>query len=158
MHLAADAIPLGLRVSGQQVPQLLVRLGVCLVVSSLGFLEHLGSLLNLHLAVRNVNRRQDGVSRLQGFLEILQCRLLFCNSLGVNVTLLRQPFLLDNTEDRNYVRDVFLVVPMEEDRNDDVGVVGKLVWELLGSLTFNTAGSSLGVMTSTIGTYGMGGG
>ncbi len=49
VHLAADAIPLGLRVTGQQVPQLLVRLGDCLVVSSLGFLEHLGSWLNLHL-------------------------------------------------------------------------------------------------------------
>jgi hypothetical protein len=35
-------------------------------------------------------------------------------------------FLLDDTEDRNYVRDVFLIVPTGEDRNADVGVVGKL--------------------------------
>jgi hypothetical protein len=126
VHLVADAIPLGLRITGQQVPQLLVRLGDCLVVSSLGFLEHLGSLLNVHLASRNVNRRQDGVLRLQGFLEILQCRLPFYNSLGVHATLLLQPFLLDDPEDRNYVRDVFLVVPMGEDRNTDVGVVRKL--------------------------------
>ncbi len=115
MHFAADAIPLGLRVTGQQVPQLLVQLGNCLVVSSLGFLEHLGSLLNLHLASRNVNRRQDGVLRLQGFLEFLQRRLPFCNSLGIHATLLLQPFLLDNPEDHNYVRDVFLVVPTGED-------------------------------------------
>jgi hypothetical protein len=54
MHLAADAIPLGLCVTGQQVPQLLVRLGVCLIVSLLGFLEHLLGLLNLHLASRNI--------------------------------------------------------------------------------------------------------
>ncbi len=47
MHLAADAIPLGLRVTGQQVPQLLIRLGDCLVVSLLGFLEHLLGLLTL---------------------------------------------------------------------------------------------------------------
>ncbi len=111
VHLAADAIQLGLRVTGQQVPQLLIRLGYCLVVSSLGFLEHLGSLLNLHLASRNVNRRQDGVLRLQGFLEILQRRLPFCNSLGVHTTLFLQPFLLDDPEDHNYVHDVFLVVP-----------------------------------------------
>ena len=126
MHLAADAIPLGLSITGQQVPQLLVRLGNCLVLSSLGFLEHLGSLLNLHLASHNVNRRQDGVSRLHNFLEILQCRLLFCNSLGVHATLLWQPFLLDDTDDRNYVHDVFLVVPTEEDRYADVGVIRKL--------------------------------
>ncbi len=56
VYLAADAIPLGLCVAGQQVPQLLVRLGDCLVVSSLGFLEHLGSLLNLHLAGLNIHR------------------------------------------------------------------------------------------------------
>jgi hypothetical protein len=49
-HLAADAIPLGLCVAGQQVPQLLIRLGDCLVVSLLGFVEHLFGLLNLHLA------------------------------------------------------------------------------------------------------------
>jgi hypothetical protein len=56
---------------GQQVPQLLVRLGNCLVVSILSFLEHLLSLLNLHLASRDDNGRQEGVSRLRGFLEIL---------------------------------------------------------------------------------------
>jgi hypothetical protein len=54
VHLPADAIPLGLCVAGQQVPQLLVRLGDCLVMSLLGFLEHLLGLLNLHLAVRNI--------------------------------------------------------------------------------------------------------
>ncbi len=54
MHLAADAFPLGLCVAGQQVPQLLVRLGNCLVVSLLGLLEHLLSLLNLHLVGRNI--------------------------------------------------------------------------------------------------------
>ncbi len=40
VHLAADAIPLGLCVTGQQVPQLLIQLGDCLVVSLLGLLEH----------------------------------------------------------------------------------------------------------------------
>ncbi len=54
VHLAADAIPLGLCIAGQQVSQLLVRLCDCLVVSLLGFLEHLLGLLNLHLASRNI--------------------------------------------------------------------------------------------------------
>ncbi len=59
-------------------------------------------------------------------MEILQRRWPFCNSLGVHATLLWQPFLLVDTEDHNYVRDVFLVVPMGEDRDADVGVVRKL--------------------------------
>jgi hypothetical protein len=57
VHLAADAIPLGLCVARQQVPQLLVLLGNYLVVSLLGLLEHLLSLLNLHLAGRNIYGR-----------------------------------------------------------------------------------------------------
>jgi hypothetical protein len=69
-------------------------------------------------------------------MEILQRLLPFHNSLGVHATLLRQPFLLDDPEDRNYVRVVFLVVPSGEDRNADVGLVGKLDledgWILLG--------------------------
>ncbi len=73
MHLVADTIPLGLRVTGQQVPQLLVRLGGCLVVSLLGFLEHMLCLLNLHLVGRNINACQYGFPRTRGFLEILQC-------------------------------------------------------------------------------------
>jgi hypothetical protein len=55
VHLMADAIPLGLCVTGQKVPQLLVPLDNCLVVSYLGFLEHLLSLLNLHLVGCNIN-------------------------------------------------------------------------------------------------------
>ncbi len=44
----------------------------------------------------------------------------------MHATLLVQSFLLDNPEDRNYVRDVFLVVPTGEDRYADVGIVRKL--------------------------------
>ncbi len=73
VHLAAEVIPLGLRITGQEVPQLLVRLGDCLVVSLLGFLEHLLGGLNLHLAGLNINVCRDGVLRTHGFLEILQC-------------------------------------------------------------------------------------
>jgi hypothetical protein len=73
VHLAADAIPLRLCIAGQQVPQLLIRLSNCLVMSLPGFLEHLLGLLNLHLAGRNIYGRQDGVLRFRGFLEILQC-------------------------------------------------------------------------------------
>ncbi len=53
VHLTADVIPLGLCIAGQQFLQLLVPLGDCLVLSLLGFLEHLLGLLNLHLVGRN---------------------------------------------------------------------------------------------------------
>jgi hypothetical protein len=50
MHLASNAIPLGLLITGQEVPQLLLCLGNCLLMSLLGFLKHLLGLLNFHLA------------------------------------------------------------------------------------------------------------
>ncbi len=111
MHLTADAIPLELCVAGQQVPQLLVRLGGCFVVSLLGLLEHLLSLLNLHLVGRNIYGCQDGVSRFRGHLEILQCLGPSYNSLGKNLVLLGQPLLFNHLEDCNNVCKVFLVVP-----------------------------------------------
>ncbi len=50
MLLAANEIPLGLRITGQEVPQKFIRLGNYLVVNLLGFLEHLLSLPNVQLA------------------------------------------------------------------------------------------------------------
>jgi hypothetical protein len=126
VHLAADAIPLGLCIAGQQVPQLLIRLSDCLVVNLLGFLEHLDSLLNLHLARRNIHRHQDGVPRLCGFLEILQCLGPSHNSLGKNLALLGQPLLFNHLEDCKYVRKVFLIVPTGVNRHAEVGRVRKL--------------------------------
>jgi hypothetical protein len=120
VHFAADAISSGLCITGQQVPQLLVRLGYCLVVSLLGFLEHLNHLLNLHLAGLNINRRQDGVSRLRGFLEILECLEPSYNSLGEYPALLEQPLLLDYAKDCNNVHNVFLGVPPGENRDTEV--------------------------------------
>ncbi len=99
VHLAADTIPLGLCITKQEVPQLLVRLGSCLVVSLLGFLEHLLSLLNLHLAGLNINIYRDRVLSIRGFEEILQCTRLIFNSLGKHPTLLAQPFLINDLED-----------------------------------------------------------
>ncbi len=55
VHLAANAISLELCITGQQVPQLLVSLGDCLVMSLLGFLEHLLGPLNLHLVGHNIH-------------------------------------------------------------------------------------------------------
>jgi hypothetical protein len=122
VHLAADAIPLGLCVVGQQVPHLLVRISDCLVMSLLGFLEHLTSLLNLHLAGRNIHRRQDSVPRLRSFLEILQRLGPSCNSLGKNSALLGQPLLFNHSKDCA----VFLIVPTGVNRHAEVGCVGKL--------------------------------
>jgi hypothetical protein len=126
VHFVADVIPLGLCVAGQQVPQLLVRLGDCLVVSLLGFLEHLMSLLNLHLVGCNVYRHQDGVSKLCGFLEILQHLGPACFSLGENSALLGQPLWFNHLEDCNNVCEVFLVVPTGVNGHAEVGRVRKL--------------------------------
>jgi hypothetical protein len=132
MHLMADTIPLGLRVTGQQVPQLLIQLGECLAVSLLGFLEHLLGLLNLHLVGHNIYGCQDGVSRFHGFLEILQRLGPSHNSLGKNLALLGQPLLFDHLEDRNNVREVFLIVPTGVDGHAEVGRIRKLDLEDLG--------------------------
>jgi hypothetical protein len=132
MHLAADAIPLGLCIAGQQVPQLLVRLGNCLVVSLLGLLEHLLSLLNLHLAGRNIYGCRDNVSRFRGFLEIFQRLGPSYNSLGKHSALLGQPLLFNHLEDCNNVRKVFLIVPTGIDGHAEVGHVRKLDLEDLG--------------------------
>jgi hypothetical protein len=126
MHLAADAIPLGLCITGQEVPQLLVHLGDCLVVSLLGFLEHLLSLLNLHLAGLNINVCRDGVLGTRGLNKILQCLRPLYNSLGKHSTLLGQPFLINDLEDCNDVCEVFLGVPMGVNRHVEVGLVRKL--------------------------------
>ncbi len=131
VHLAADGIPLGLCVAGQQVPQLLVQLGNCLVVSLLGLLEHLLSLLNLHLVGCNIYGCRDGVSRFRGFLEILQRLGPSYNSLGKNLAL-GQPLLFDHLEDCNNVREVFLIVPTRVDGHAEVGRVRKLDLEDLG--------------------------
>jgi hypothetical protein len=50
VHLTADQIPFGLRVTGQELPKKLVRLGNSLVVSLPGFLKHLLGLAKLQLA------------------------------------------------------------------------------------------------------------
>jgi hypothetical protein len=126
MHLEADAIPLGLCVTGQQVPQLLLRLSNCLAMSLLGFLEHLLGLLNLHLVGRNINTCQDSFLRTRSFLEILECLLPLHNSLGKHLALLGQPLLFDDTEDCNDVWKVFLVVLMGVRRHTEVQYIWKL--------------------------------
>ncbi len=54
MHLAANMIPLGLWIAGQEVLQLLVEFDNCLFMRVLEILEQLLGLLNLHLAGRDV--------------------------------------------------------------------------------------------------------
>jgi hypothetical protein len=132
VHLTTDAIPLGLCVARQQVPQLLVRLGDSLVVSLLGLLEHLLSLLNLHLTGHNIYGCQDGVSKFCSFLEILQHFGPSYNSLGEHFALLGQPLLFDHLEDSNNVCEVFIVVPTGVDGHAEVGCVRKLDLEDLG--------------------------
>ncbi len=80
-------------------------------MSLLSFLEHLLGLLNLHLVGCNIYACQDGVLRTRGFMEILQRLRPFLDSLGKHPTLLGQPLLIDDLEDRNNVQKVFLIVP-----------------------------------------------
>ncbi len=72
MHLVANAVLLGLHVARQEISQLLVDFGDCLVMSLLDILEQLLGLLNLHLVGRDVNSRQDSVLRPRSFQETLQ--------------------------------------------------------------------------------------
>ncbi len=55
-------------------------------------------------------------------MEILQRLRPFRNSLGEHLALLGQPLLLDDSEDRNNVREVFLFVPAGEDGHAEVAV------------------------------------
>jgi hypothetical protein len=126
VHLAADAIPLGLCVARQQVPQLLVHLGDYLILSFLGFLEHLSSLLNLYLASRNIHRHRGSVLQFHGFLEILQHLNPSCNSLGKHSALLGQPLLFNHSKGCNCVHEVFLIDPTRVNRHAEVGRIMKL--------------------------------
>jgi hypothetical protein len=126
MHLAADAIPLGLCITEQGVSQLLLCLGDCLFVSLMKILEHLFGLLNLHLGGLNVDVHSDSALRSRGFKEILQHARLPSNSLGKLPTLCAQPFLVDDTEDCNYVCKVFLGVTTGVYGHVEVGIVWKL--------------------------------
>ncbi len=94
-HLATNAIPLGLQVTGQEVPQKLVRLGNYLVVSLLNFLEHLLGLLNLQLAGLHIILRQDGSPGQSSLQEILKCSSQLFNSLVQLPTLYVKSLLLD---------------------------------------------------------------
>jgi hypothetical protein len=67
MHLVANAVPLGLRIAGQEVLQLLLDFGDCLVMSLLEILEQLLGLLNLHHAGCDVDSCRDSVLRPSGF-------------------------------------------------------------------------------------------
>jgi hypothetical protein len=95
-------------------------------MSLLGFLEHLLSLLNLHLAGCNINVHRDGFLKICGFLEILQCLRPPYNSLGEHPTLLGQPLLVNDLEDCNNVCKVFLSVSTGVKRHTKVEIVQKL--------------------------------
>jgi hypothetical protein len=95
-HLAANAIQLGLHVIGQEVPQKLVRLGNCLIMSVLGFLEHLLGMLNLQLVGLHVIIQQDGSPGPSSLQEILQGSSQLVNSLGQLPALCSKSLLLDD--------------------------------------------------------------
>jgi hypothetical protein len=82
VHLAANAILLGLCVTRQEVSQKLVLFGDCLIVSLLGFMEHLFGLLNLQFAGPHIIIGGDGSLGPSSLQEILQHSCQLVNSLG----------------------------------------------------------------------------
>ena len=96
MHLAANKILLGLQITRQEVPQERVRLGNCLVVLLLGFLEHLLGLLDLQLAGLHVIIRQDGFLGPSSLQEILEHPGQLHNSLPKLPALYVETLLLDD--------------------------------------------------------------
>jgi hypothetical protein len=110
VHLMANIILLGLHIVGQEAPRLLVCLGNSLVVSLLGFLEHLMGLLNLHLVGLNITIWQISVPEPSGFEEFCQHFGLPHNSHSELPTLCIQTLLLDDAKDCNNVHKVFLGV------------------------------------------------
>jgi hypothetical protein len=84
----------GLRVTGQEVPQNFLRLGNCLVVNLLGFLEHLLSLPNLQLAGLHIILG-DSTLGPSSLLEILQHFGQLVNRLGQLPALNVEPLLAD---------------------------------------------------------------
>ena len=125
VHLGANAIPLGLRIPGQEVPQKLVRLGNCLVLSLLGFLEYLLGLLSLHLAGLHVNIQQDGSLGTIILQGILQGSRQLNNSLAQLPALRVKAFLLDDAENSDNVCKAFLLVPLEKFGHVEVGPIRK---------------------------------
>ncbi len=117
-----------------EVPQKLIHLGDCLVVSLLGFLEHLLGMLNLQLAGLHVIIQQDGSPGPSSLQEILQGSSQLVNSLGQLPALCVESLLLD---DGNNVRKVFLSVPSGEDGHIKDGPIGKFhlqsIWRFLDS-------------------------
>jgi hypothetical protein len=82
VHIAANMIPLGLHITRQEVPQKIIHLGNCLVVSLLGFLEHLLGMLNLQLVGLHIILGQDGRLGPSSLQKILQHSWQLVNSLG----------------------------------------------------------------------------
>ncbi len=123
VHLAANTIPLGLRITGQEVPQLLVRLDDCLIILLLGFLEYLLHLLDFQLAGLHIIIQQDNVLGPSSLQVNLEHPGQLHNSLSMLPALYIQPLLLDNAEARNNMCKVFLGVPMGVDGHVEDGTI-----------------------------------
>jgi hypothetical protein len=130
VHLLENAIPLELRITGQEVPQKLVRLGNSLIVSLLGFLEHLLGMHNLHLARLLVILGGCTLGP-NWLLEILQGSGQLVNNLGQLPTLHVESFLVDETYDCNDMHKVFFGISLGEDGNVEDGPIRKLDLEAL---------------------------
>jgi hypothetical protein len=96
VHLTANMIPLGLSIPRQEVHQKSLRLGNCLAVNFLGFLDHLSSLPNIQLASLHVILG-DSTLRPSSLLKILQHSSQLVYSLGQLPALHVESLLADET-------------------------------------------------------------
>ncbi len=111
VYLTANANPLGLCITGQEVPQKLLHLGNSLAVSHLGILEHLLGMPDLQLASFQFIFGGCTLGP-NSLLEIVYCSGQLVNSLGQLPALHVESLLVDLMKDRNDMDKIFLVVPL----------------------------------------------
>jgi hypothetical protein len=149
VHLAANVIPLGLHITGQEVPQKLVHLSNFLAVSFLGFLEHLLGLLNLQQAGLHIILGLDGSLGPSSLLEIFNVPASLSTALASFLHFTSSPFWLMRCRTATTCASYSLVYPRE--KMDMLKTVPS------GSLILRVSGASLVFTRSIGGTYGMGG-
>jgi hypothetical protein len=127
VHLAANTIPSGLCVTGQQVPQLLIRLGDCLVVSLLGLMEQISTLravTSISIDVKTVSQDSEASWRFFNASD------RFTTALAKTRHFLGSPFCSMIQRTATMCARYSILFPREK--------IGTLMWDALGSLTFNT--------------------
>ncbi len=132
-YLAANLIPLGLRITRQEIPQKLIRLGISPVVSLPGFFEHLLGLAELQLASLLIFLElkplgpidSSRFSRVPTNVSTIFPSFLHCTS---------SPFWWMRCRTATTWARYSLVLPMWEDGHVEDGPIGKLDLQIVQRL------------------------